>query len=154
MRETRVLSLGQEDPLRKGMATHSGSLAWRIPWAEKPGRLWGHKESHTTDHTHTQKYSPYFKIVEDQNFLSSPNISHFLLFFTVSLKNLQYFLQKILITFFLPEMFLFHIHSLKIIYLEKKIWINKFEFLSALKVVSLFCIFHTSEHRSTAFKYL
>jgi len=39
MRETRVLSLGQEDPLQKGMATHSSILAWRIPCAEKPGRL-------------------------------------------------------------------------------------------------------------------
>ena len=32
-------SLGQEDPLEKGMATHSSSLAWRIPWTKKPGRL-------------------------------------------------------------------------------------------------------------------
>ena len=109
---------------------------------------------HNWSHTHTQKCSPYFKIVEDQNFISPPNICHFLLFFTVSLKNLQYLLQKILITFFLPEMFLFHIHSLKIIFLEKKIWTNKFEFLSALKVVSLFCIFHISEQKSTAFKHL
>ena len=35
--ETRVRSLGQEDPLEKGMATHSSILAWRIPWAEDPG---------------------------------------------------------------------------------------------------------------------
>ena len=39
MRETWVSSLGLEDPLEKGMATHSGILAWRIPWAEEPGRL-------------------------------------------------------------------------------------------------------------------
>ena len=39
MRMTRVLSLGQEDPLEKGMATHSSTLAWRIPWTEEPGRL-------------------------------------------------------------------------------------------------------------------
>ena len=39
MQETRVRSLGQEDPLEKGMATHSGILAWRIPWTEKPGGL-------------------------------------------------------------------------------------------------------------------
>ena len=39
MQETRVQSLGQEDSLEKGMATHSGTLAWRIPWIEKPGRL-------------------------------------------------------------------------------------------------------------------
>ena len=39
MQETRVRSLGQEDPLQKGMATHSCILAWRIPWTELPGRL-------------------------------------------------------------------------------------------------------------------
>ena len=33
------LSLGREDPLEKGMATHSSILAWRIPWTEEPGRL-------------------------------------------------------------------------------------------------------------------
>ena len=37
--ETRVQSLGQEDPLEKGMATHSGILTWEIPWTEEPGRL-------------------------------------------------------------------------------------------------------------------
>ena len=35
--ETQVWSLGQEDPLEKGMATHSSILAWRIPWTEEPG---------------------------------------------------------------------------------------------------------------------
>ena len=39
MQETRVRSLGQEDPLEKEMATHSSILAWRIPWREEPGRL-------------------------------------------------------------------------------------------------------------------
>ena len=39
MWETRVQSLGLEDPLEKGMATHSSILAWRIPWTEKPGGL-------------------------------------------------------------------------------------------------------------------
>ena len=39
MWETRVRSLGQEDPLEKEMATHSSILAWRIPWTEEPGRL-------------------------------------------------------------------------------------------------------------------
>ena len=39
MQETRVRSLGQEDPLEKGMATHSSFLAWRIAWAEDPGGL-------------------------------------------------------------------------------------------------------------------
>ena len=39
MRETRVRALSQEDPLEKEMATHSSTLAWRIPWREEPGRL-------------------------------------------------------------------------------------------------------------------
>ena len=39
MQETRVRSLGWEDPLEKEMATHSSTRAWKIPWMEKPGRL-------------------------------------------------------------------------------------------------------------------
>ena len=39
MWEAQVQSLGQEDPLEKGMATHSSILVWRIPWAEEPGGL-------------------------------------------------------------------------------------------------------------------
>ena len=39
MQETRVQFLGQEDALEKEMATHSGILAWEIPWTEEPGRL-------------------------------------------------------------------------------------------------------------------
>ena len=37
--ETQVWSLGQEDPLEKGKATHSSILSWRIPWTEEPGGL-------------------------------------------------------------------------------------------------------------------
>ena len=39
MRETWVRSLGQEDPLEKEVATHSSTLAWKIPWTQEPGRL-------------------------------------------------------------------------------------------------------------------
>ena len=39
IQETGVQSLGQEDPLKKGMAIHSSILAWKIPWTEEPGRL-------------------------------------------------------------------------------------------------------------------
>ena len=39
MRETWVQSLGREDLLKKGMAPHSSTLAWKIPWTEEPGRL-------------------------------------------------------------------------------------------------------------------
>ena len=40
MWETRAQSLGQKDPLEKEMATHSSTIAWKIPWMEEPGRLW------------------------------------------------------------------------------------------------------------------
>ena len=45
VQETQVRSLGWEDPLEKGMATHSSIVAWRIPWTQEPGRLQsiGHK---------------------------------------------------------------------------------------------------------------
>ena len=51
--EMQVWSLGREDPLEEGMATHSSILAWRIPWTEEPGglQLWGRKESDTTEAT-------------------------------------------------------------------------------------------------------
>ena len=56
MQESWVQSLGGEDPLQKGIATHSSILAWRIPWTEEPGGCspWGHKESDTIEQ-HTQK---------------------------------------------------------------------------------------------------
>ena len=51
MQEASVKSLDQEDPLEKGMATHSSILNWRIPWTGEPGGLqsMGHKESDTTE---------------------------------------------------------------------------------------------------------
>ena len=53
MQQTQVQSLGQEDPLEKGMETHSCILAWRIPLTEEPGGLQsmglGHKESDTSE---------------------------------------------------------------------------------------------------------
>ena len=57
--DTQVQSLGREDPLEEGMATHSSILAWRIPWTEEPGGLQSiaSKELDTTEgltmHTHT-----------------------------------------------------------------------------------------------------
>ena len=39
VQETRVRSLGQEDPLEKEMATHSSIYVWKVPWMEEPGRL-------------------------------------------------------------------------------------------------------------------
>ena len=51
MQDTQVWFLGWNDPLKKGMATHSSVLAWEIPWAENPGAYspWGCKESDTNE---------------------------------------------------------------------------------------------------------
>ena len=51
VQETWVRSLGQEDPLEKGVTTHSSILAWRIPWTEDVvgHSPWGCKESDTTE---------------------------------------------------------------------------------------------------------
>ena len=51
MQEAQVWPLSWEDPLDKGMTTHSSILAWRIPRTEEPGGYspWGHKESDTTE---------------------------------------------------------------------------------------------------------
>ena len=50
MQETRVRSLGREDPLEEEVATHSSIVAWEIPWTESPAGYspWGCKESDTT----------------------------------------------------------------------------------------------------------
>ena len=55
MKETRIWSLGQEDFLEKKMSTHSSSLAWKIPWTEKPGGLqsMGVQELDMTEYTTT-----------------------------------------------------------------------------------------------------
>ena len=61
MQETRVRSLGQEDPLEKEMATHSSTFAWEIPWTVEPGGLhspWDLKELDTTEQlTHTLSHT-------------------------------------------------------------------------------------------------
>ena len=51
VQDTWVQSLGQEDPLEKGMATHSSIRAWKIPWTEEPGDYssWGCKELDKTE---------------------------------------------------------------------------------------------------------
>ena len=61
MQETQFPLLGQEDPLEKGVATHSSVLVWRIPWTEEPGGLqsMGLQESDTTErlkHRHTHRF--------------------------------------------------------------------------------------------------
>ena len=63
MRETQVQSLGQEDPLEKEMATHSSTLAWKIPWTEEPVGYspWGPKELDTTEWLHFLLSSVYWE---------------------------------------------------------------------------------------------
>ena len=68
VQETQVRFLGQEDPLEEGMATHSSTLAWRIPWTEKPGgirsmgpqgvRHDSETEQHNTLYTHELSHYP------------------------------------------------------------------------------------------------
>ena len=62
MWETRVQSLGWEDPLEKEMAIHSSTIAWEIPWTEEPGRLqsMGVAESDMTEQLHF-----HFLLVKD-----------------------------------------------------------------------------------------
>ena len=64
MQETWVRSLGLEDPLEKGIITHSSILAWGIPWTEEPGRLqsMGSQRVDTTEHSciHIDAYKGAF----------------------------------------------------------------------------------------------
>ena len=62
MGKTWVQSLGWEDPLEKGMGTHSSILAWRIPRTEEPGGCspWGPKESDTAEWLSTAQHKPQF----------------------------------------------------------------------------------------------
>ena len=74
MQETRVRSLGWEDPLEKGMATHSSILAWRIPWTEEPGRLQS-VELDRTEHTHTQSRKEVSQTNKDSISSVSPTVT-------------------------------------------------------------------------------
>ena len=68
--ETQAQSLGPEDPLEKGMATHSSIFAWKIPWTEEPGglqslgsqRVKHNTHTHTHTHTHTQHFESCWHI--------------------------------------------------------------------------------------------
>ena len=63
MWETWVRSLGQEHPLKKEMATHSGTLAWKTPWTEKPGRLQS-MGSQRAGHERATSFSLLFSFIE------------------------------------------------------------------------------------------
>ena len=63
----QVRSLGWEDPLEEGMATHSSILAWRIPRTEEPGGYspWHHRESDTTEVTEHTRSKPHFILMNN-----------------------------------------------------------------------------------------
>ena len=73
MQETWAPSLDQEDPLEKHMATHASTLAWRIPWADKPGGLQSMElqrdtteATNTHTHTHTHIGNPGLRFIANQ----------------------------------------------------------------------------------------
>ena len=82
MWETRVQSLGQEDPLGKEMGTHSNILAWRIPWTEKPGRpqsMGSQKVKHdyaTNTHIHTHRHTLLIQMILIFKKKKSPKTSY------------------------------------------------------------------------------
>ena len=73
MRETQVQSVGQEDPPEKDMATHSSTLAWKIPWTEEPDRLES-MGSHTIERLHSLHFSLAIFLVSN-NLLTDQEIS-------------------------------------------------------------------------------
>ena len=70
MQETRVRSLGREDPLEKEMATQSSTLAWRIPWTEEPSGL---PSMESQSHTQLSDFTPEFLL--DQTRISNLRMS-------------------------------------------------------------------------------
>ena len=64
MQKTRVWSLGQEDPLEKGMATHSSILAWRIPWTEEPGGVQSMSMPRVGHNWATNTFNVWFNIMD------------------------------------------------------------------------------------------
>ena len=62
IQETPIRSLGQDDPLEKGMVTHSSILAWRIPWTEEPGRLQSMGSPRVRLHWATNTHTSYIHI--------------------------------------------------------------------------------------------
>ena len=64
LQKTRVWSLGQEDPLEKGMATHSSILAWRIPWTEEPGGVQSMSMPRVGHNWATNTFNVWFNIMD------------------------------------------------------------------------------------------
>ena len=66
--ETRVQSLGWEDPLEKEMATHSNILAWRITWTEEPGGLQSMGSQRVRQHLETKPPPPHYYFISNPSF--------------------------------------------------------------------------------------
>ena len=97
MWETQVLSLGQEDPLGKGMATHSSVLAWRIPWIEEYGWLQsrglqrvGHSWVTNTFSFHTSNTAWTSSFLKTYQIRSDQLLSCVWLFVTILKKNIDW----------------------------------------------------------------
>ena len=89
--ETWVWSLGQKDSLEKGMATHSSTLTWRIPWTEEPSRLhspWDPKESDKTERLGTNTHNA--RQAEQVWETAMPPSSHWISIYWVSLYAQRY----------------------------------------------------------------
>ena len=67
MQETRVRFLGRKNPLEKEMAIHSSTLAWKIPWMEKPGRLQVHGVTKSQTRLSNFTLSSVYYIIKDKN---------------------------------------------------------------------------------------
>ena len=76
MQEMQVRSLGQEDPLEKEIATHSGILAWEIPWAEEPGGLQFMGSQRVTYDLATKQLNKYNAVACSFKVYLSSNILH------------------------------------------------------------------------------
>ena len=75
MQETRVWSLGGEEPLKKGMANQSSVLAWKVPWTEEPGKLQSNGVAKSQTHeqvTHKQMNYSYTQLLQTEYFCTSP----------------------------------------------------------------------------------
>ena len=75
----RVQSLGREDPLEKGMATHCSILAWEIPRTQEPGGLYGRKESDMTERLSTDREASSYLLYLSMRVLSRSVMSDSLL---------------------------------------------------------------------------
>ena len=110
MQETWVRFLGWEDPLEKGMATHSSILAWRIPWTEEPGRLQSIKWQRV-GHDRATKHARTQGIIIDFYFYSDIGSYGYLSFLDISEKHEIY-----LMLYFIKFKLFFKYHILIHIY--------------------------------------